>query len=292
MLASRFHTRCRMLALVLTDGTKLAWTDHDVDLTYNLLKDGVGSLTYVAGEGIVTSDISLSCSLDASNMEVRGPIGTNVSLDDLLGGRYDEAVAYIFEVNHTDLTLGEIAFMKGEVSEVRVEGGEFVFEVRDQKAKYSRHVGKLITNQCPWDFADGFRCNVVPTLVTGTVTAAVSPMEFTVSYAGSYADAFFNKGRVLALTGVLAGTLPVEIESWTAAGVIKLFAPLIVTPEIGATFEIKNGCSKLRKHTDPAIPTCLTHGNVIEFGGYPEVPGSDKILRAQVPKSGGGGGKK
>jgi uncharacterized phage protein (TIGR02218 family) len=298
MLASRFHTRCRMMALVLTDGTKLGFTDHDQDLTYTLSADAVGELTFQAGEGIISSDIQMSCGLEASNMEVSGPIGSVVTMDALLGGRFDDATVYVFDVDHTNLANGEIAYMKGNVTEVRLEGGEFVLEIRDQKAGYERTVCRVMTNQCPWEFADGVRCHATATIISGTVLAVTSEMEFTVSYSGTYADDFFNKGLVTATSGALLDTLPVEIEDWneTTAGqaVVKLYVPLVEAPAVGDTFDIKDGCSKLRKSDDATVPTCVTHGAILDFGGFPEMPGSDKVLPPAIPtdaQDGSKGGK-
>jgi hypothetical protein len=36
------------------------------------------------------------------------------------------------------------------------------------------------------------------------------------------------------------------------------------------------------------VPTCKTYNNVLEFGGYPEVPGSDQVLKTAFPGQGNG----
>jgi hypothetical protein len=99
-----------------------------------------------------------------------------------------------------------------------------------------------------------------------------------VSFAGTYADDFFNLGTVEALTGALAGTWPVEIFDWSAAGAIVLFAPLADVPAIGDTFTIKRGCGKTRAD-------CMARDNIDFFRGFPEVPGSDQVLKIAVPDS-------
>ena len=113
--------------------------------------------------------------------------------------------------------------------------------------------------------------------VSATVTAVSSGLSFTVSFSGSYADDFYNLGTVEFLTGALAGTARVEIFDWTSAGVITLFVPLAEVPTIGDTLELKQGCPKTRT-------ACRdTFANVLNFGGFPEVPGSDQVLKSAEP---------
>jgi uncharacterized phage protein (TIGR02218 family) len=276
-LAGRSHTRCNMLLLILRDGSNIGITDHDKDLDFNLSDAGVGSVTYRAGTGILTSDVSLQAGLDADNYEVTGPVDDDdFTIERIVGGRFNRARAYLFQVNWKDLTLGDLPILAGNVSEARIAGGKFTFEIRSDCDRFNQTVGRLIVNNCDADFADGVRCNATAVEVVGTVTAVTDEMRFTVSYTGSYANDFFNIGTVEALTGDLAGTAPVEIHDWTVGGAITLFAPLAERPAIGDTFNVRQGCPKNRA-------ACIGFGAILDFRGFPEVPGSDKILRATIP---------
>lgn len=280
-LSGRSHTRCNMLLLDLSDGTSIGTTDHDQDIDFDI---GDGSVTYSSGTGILTSDVSLSCGLDADNYEVRGPIADTVTLAGVLGGRYNNARARLFQVNWKSLGDGAIKILAGDVREARVEGGEFVFEIRSDVDRLNQTVGRILANSCDADYADQIRCFATPTEVEGTVTAVTDAMRFSVSFTGSYANDFFNKGTVIGLTGANVGTT-VEIYDWTSAGAITLFAPLAETPEIGDTFTVRDGCGKSR--TD-----CMAHGQILNFRGFPEVPGSDQVMKPAIPGQGSGGGGK
>lgn len=281
-LSGTAHTRCKMLLLDLNDGTSIGITDHDKDLNFDI---GDGLVTYRADTGILASDVALSIGLDADNYEVRGPITDDViTLAGLLGGRYNRARARLFEVNWKALGSGAIKILAGNVSQARPEGGEFVFEIRSDADRFNQVVGRIITNTCDADFGDA-RCGATPTSVVGTVSAVTSAMVFGVAYVGSYANNFFNLGTVTGLTGANAGTV-MEIVDWSEPGGIELFNPLAVIPEIGDTFEIKDGCSKARMNSDPTVPTCMSHDNIINFRGFPEIPGSDQILRMPIPGAG------
>jgi uncharacterized phage protein (TIGR02218 family) len=263
------------------DGTSIGITDHSSDLDFDI---GDGTVTYDSSTGILASNVSLSCGLESDNYEVTGPISDTVTLDAILGGRFNRARARLFQVNHKSLTDGAIKLLAGNVSDARVEGGKFVLGIRSDVDFYNQTVGRVIENQCNADFADS-RCGVTPTSVVGTVTAATDALRFTVSFSGSYANDFFNKGTVTGLTGANVGIV-MEIEDWTSGGAITLFAPLAETPSFGDTFTIKNGCSKLRMSDDASVPTCLSYSNVINFRGFPEVPGSDQVFRMPTPGQG------
>jgi uncharacterized phage protein (TIGR02218 family) len=272
-----------MVLLVLTDGSTIGITDHDKDIDFDLLGDG--STSYSARSGVLTSDTVLTASLESDNYEVTGPINDTFTVAGLLGGKFNNARAYRFEVNWRDLTQGAIKILSGNVREARVEGGKYVFGIRSDMDRFNQTVGRVLANNCDADFGDA-RCGATVTSVIGTVTAVTDSMRFTVSFTGSYADDFFNLGTVSPLTGANAGGLPVEIVDWSAAGAVELFTPLVATPAIGDTFTIKNGCSKARKSDAVGVPTCLTYNNVVNFRGFPEIPGSDQVLRAAIPGEG------
>ncbi len=285
-LAGSSHTRCYMLLLELRNGDVIGITDHDVAIDYNLTEAGFGSIVYSAGSGIVPSDVVLTAGLDASNYEVTGPLGGLVVRRQLTGGYFDRARAWLFQLNWEDDTAGKIPIMLGSVSESKIEGGSFSFQIRSDADKLNQIVGRLITPYCTNDFGDA-RCQVVPEEIVGTVTSVTSAMGFTVSFSGAYANDYFNFGTVEPLTGDLVGITPVEIFDWTSAGVITLFTALPAVPAFGDTFTIKRGCSKLRASDDATLPTCLSYSNVINFGGFPEVPGTDQVLKYQVPSNAG-----
>jgi uncharacterized phage protein (TIGR02218 family) len=282
-LATRAHTRATMLLLALRNGTFLGVTDHDRDITYNLLGTPV---TYRADTGILASDVSLTAGMEADNYEVTGPIADVVTQAEVLGGAYNRARAYLFQVNWKSLSDGAIKILAGNVSEARVEGGKFVFEIRSDFDRFNQVVGKVITNNCPHDFGDA-NCGVVPESTTLTVTSVTDAMRFTGTFTGGpFANDYFNLGTCEPLAGVNAGADKIEIIDWTSGGLVELFMPLAQEPEIGDTFTIKTGCSKARKSDDPTVRTCLSYDNVVNFGGFPEVPGSDQVLKPTIPGQG------
>lgn len=274
-LATNAHTRCTMLRLDLIDGSMLAITDHDRPITFDL---GDGAVTYSPTTGILPSDLALSTGFEADDVEISGPIGDDVSLAAVLGGRFDEARARMFQVNWAALSDGAIPLMRGRVALGTVEGGQFKLLIHSQVGRFGQRIGRTITGYCDADFGDT-RCGFTVPTIAATVTGIVDERQFTVSYTGSYADDHFNMGSIVWTSGALLGIRPIEIFDWSAAGLITLWTPLPGLPLIDSTLTIRKGCLKTR-------PACMVYGNIINFRGFPDVPGSDQVLKYAVPGQG------
>lgn len=271
---------CKMLRLERGDGTVLGFTDHDQDIVYDLL--GEGDETYKAGTGVLVSDITLRAGLDPDNFEVTGPLSDDVTLAGLLGGRFKDTRAWLFEVDWSDLSLGEIPWQGGHVGDAKPRGSEFMLDIRNQFERLGQMVGRAMMNTCDADHTLPIdpRCGRTPETDTATVVSAVDGMQMTVTLAtGGWADGYFNKGEVLGLTGENTG-VKLKIEDYDSATlVIKLFGFLPVTPEAGDTFTLIRGCGKTR-------PDCMERDNMPQFKGEPDSPGDDQLRKAPVPGQG------
>lgn len=272
-----------MLRLQLTDGTVLGFTDHDKALDFDL---GDGSVTYRPDFGMQVSNVQTSVGLDAANCEITFPILETgpFGLAKVSGGRFNRAEAWLFQVVWSNLPAGARKLIRGNAAEWRVEGDKAICEVRDQRDRLNQTVGRQLQNQCDADYADQVRCFAVPTEATATVTSVIDAMRFSVSFTGTYADNFFNRGKVTFTSGALAGTRPVPIESWTGAGAVTLFMPLVEAPLVGDVLTLRDGCARTRT-------ACMAHNAILWFRGFPEVPGM-QALKPSIPPSSGGGGSK
>ena len=273
-IAGTAHTRCKMLRLDLVDGTIFAFTDHNQDLTYDL---GDGVATYSAGAGIIPSNLSLSTGFDVDDIEIRGPITEAITRTMILGGRFEDATSRLFQANWDNLADGEIAFLRGFVAQSGIEAGEFRLTIHSETSKFQQNIGRVITAYCDADFGDA-RCGFTPGTLAATVSAVTDDRTFTVTFTGSYANDYWNRGTVTFLTGALAGTRPVEVFDWTSGGAVTLWTGLAEAPTIGDTLTLTQGCGKTRAD-------CLVYGNVINFRGFPDVPGSDQVLKYPNPGS-------
>jgi uncharacterized phage protein (TIGR02218 family) len=274
-LSGTAHKRCNMLLLDLRDGTSIGITDHNKNIDFDI---GDGVVTYDAGTGVLPSDISLAAGMDADNCEVRGPIGDVVTLQALLGGRFNRARVRLFQVSWANLGAGAVKIMAGDVSNAGPQGGEFVFEIRSDFDRFNQVVGSTITPYCQGTHATC--CVQIAPETTTTITSAASALTFNIADTLDPDD--HRDGRLWFTTGALAGTEPREIYA-ISGNTITLLAPLADVPGAGDALTVKEGCDRTRA-------TCLARfNNVIEFrGGYPETSGSDQILRMPIPGQGNG----
>lgn len=281
-LAGDAHYRVWMVRLDLHDGTIIGLTSNSDDVEHDL-GDGAGLVTYLAGTGANISDVDLVLGLETSNFEVTGPIADVVTLDALLGGRFNDAEVRLFQVNPERASFGELAILFGAVTDAQPNGGEFTLEVSGETAKLNATIGRTMSAQCSADFGD-LQCAVVPEELAASVVGVTDDLEFAVSFAGGpFADGYFNFGKVEFSTGPLAGTRPIQIFTWTSAGDVTLLVPAAEMPELGDALIIKRGCSKLRRHSDTTIPTCTTYDNVARMRAFPDCTGSDQAMRFPVP---------
>jgi uncharacterized phage protein (TIGR02218 family) len=262
-----------MLRLDLEDGTVLGLTDHDRDIELDI-GDGAGTAIYRADLGVSFSNIDIPGGLDTGNFEFEGPISSIITREAVLGGRFNYATVYPFEVNWKAPDTGRREFPKGNLTEINIEGGKFKAQVRDLRDKFNQVIGNVITNLCKAEHAAC--CVNIGAETATTVTAVASALEFTV--AATLTDNHVP-GRVWFTSGDLVGTRSVEIYS-RSGNTITLFAPLVELPQIGDALVVKEGCDRTRTMCRDRFD------NVLEFRGYPEVPGSDQVLRMPIPGQG------
>lgn len=280
-LKGRSHQRCKMLRLDLIDGTILGFTDHNKVLDFDL---GDGSVSYRPDLGMQVSNVQTGTGLDAGNFEVTFPVSEDpnpTTRDAFVGGRFNRAEARLFEVIWSNLDAGPRKFMFGNSGEWRVEGDKAVAEIRDVRDRLNQTVGRQLQNQCDADYADQIECFATPTEIVGTVASVTSASLFTVSFSGTYADGFFDRGKVIGLTGANAN-LVAPIWKWSAVGAIELFMPLVEEPAIGDTFTVQDGCARTRA-------ACMAHGQILNHRGFPEVPGM-QALKPSIPAQGSDAG--
>lgn len=273
-LAGDAHSTCWMLRLALRDGTVLGFSDHDVDLNFDV---GGGTVRYRADPGLILSDIVRTATFDADNFEASIPIGLLVTRAAVVGGKFTSAEARLFLINHKAPGQGALKYLLGNVTQARPEGDVAVFEVQSEKAKLAQTVGEVLSLQCRTWYGSPL-CGATPESTAATVTAVTDDMTFTVSHPGTYADDYFNSGTVEFTSGALAGDLPIDIHDWSAAGQVVLYVAGSTRPAVGDTCTITRGCPRNR-------PACTARGQILRYRGEPDLPGSDKVLRPTIPSS-------
>lgn len=233
---------------------------------------------YRSKEGVNPTAIAQEASAAVSNSEVNGTMAAeSVSEAELFAGLWDGAFVSVFEVNYRDLTMGVMNLQSGNIGDVKAGRSAFTAEVRGLTQRLQKVVGRVYTAGCPWVFgsigsAYVPACNIDlgPLTATGTLTSATDLRTFADSSRGEASD-YFGAGLLTFTSGPNEG-VQMEIYSF-AAGVFVLHLPMPYTVSVGDTYSVTPGCRK--RFTED----CRTKwANTNNYGGFPQVPGSDKVL--------------
>lgn len=271
-LAAGVTSLCRCWRLIRRDGAIMGFTDHDADIAFD-------ATTFKAGTGLDAAEATQELGFAVSGGDVAGALMSGgITEDDVEAGLYDDAGIEFWLVNWQD-TDQRLLIDLFNVGEIRRADAAFVMELRGLTHRLDEESGRLYRAACSADLGDS-ACGVTITPVTATVTTGTDALHLTLSGIAHQPDGWFSGGKLVFTSGGNAG-FTVEIRSHGADGAIVLWqrAPRPVAP--GDTVTVTPGCDK-------TFATCRNKfGNVVNFRGFPHMPGNDFILR--VPRRGEAG---
>ncbi len=274
-LATGATTLCWCWRLTRADGTRLGFTDHDRDLSF----DGT---TFEAAAGFTATEMRDALGLSVDNLEVTSALSSDrLAEADLAAGLYDDARVEIFRVNWQD-PEARVLMRSGSLGEVRRSGAAFTAEVRGLAHYLQQPKGRLFQYTCDADLGDA-RCKIDlddPAFRgEGVVASATSARQFTASGLEAFAADWFTRGLLTFTSGAADGQR-IEVKRHTvAAGLatIELWQPARAPLLAGQTFTVTAGCDK-------DIATCRAKfANAVNFRGFPFMPGNDFIARVARP---------
>lgn len=280
-LNSGVTTLCRCWVIVRGDGVTQGFTDHDEDVA-------VGAVACRAGTGLIGSEATQKLGLSVDSSELSGALNDDsLNEDDLAAGRYDAAAVELWLVDWSEPSL-RVLLAKGTLGEVKRAGTAFTAEVRGISERLNQDSGRLYTASCSVDLGDG-RCAIdlsSPTFRgSGAVGALAGTSSFSASGFDAYVDGWFTAGKITFTGGANAGTA-VEVKSHRnhAGATFSLWQAMPEPISPGDTFIVTAGCDK-------RFATCHDRfNNIVNFRGFPHVPGNDFVVRYPVPAEPGNDG--
>jgi len=233
---------------------------------------------YRSKEGLNPTAISQEASAAVANSEVNGTMAAeSVDEEELYAGLWDGAFVTVFEVNYRDLTMGILSLQSGNIGDVKAGRSAFTAEVRGVTQSLQKVVGRVFTKGCHLLFGSQGtlyrpQCEVDlgPLTVTGALTSVASLRAFSDSSRAEASD-YFGAGVLTMTSGDNAG-FSMEVYSFDS-GSFVLHLPLPFNPAVGDTYSLTPGC---RKRFEEDCKAKWNNGP--NFGGFPLVPGSDKVL--------------
>ena len=242
------------------------FTTHDRPLTI----DGV---LYEPAASFVSKDIAANLNLDTDNTEAEAFLDSDtLNEEDLRAGKWDFSPYRIFQVNWTDLTMGDKKDSTGHLAKVTVNRQTFVAELLGLMEALGTSVGEITTAGCRAMLGDQ-RCkfDLVPFTVIGTVDSADPDLYTFIDAARGEPDTYFAEGIITFTSGLLDG-LSYDIKTHTAGGEFITKTPLAYDAT-GCSYSMVPGCDKKRT-------TCRDKfSNVVNFRGEPWLRGNDVLVQ-------------
>ncbi|HWV55567.1 DUF2163 domain-containing protein [Pseudorhodoplanes sp.] len=270
-LESGATTLCRCWIVTRRDGAVQGFTDHDRDVTLN-------EVVCRADSGFAGTEAIARLGLSVDGIEVSGVLSDeSLNEDALAAGRYDAAQVDMYVVDWSEPSL-HVLMSRGHVGEVRREGRAFAAELRGLADALNVETGRLYTAGCAADLGDA-RCGVdlddPAWRGEGTVAALNGTSVFIANGLPAFDDGLFTGGRVLFTSGANAGDA-MEVKRHRMQDdtvTIALWQAMAQPIAPGDTFVVTAGCDK-------RFATCRDRfDNVLNFRGFPHIPGNDFLMR-------------
>lgn len=263
-MAQEVTTLATCWKITRADATVFGFTTASSDLVFS-------GVTYAAASGHTASNIHTSSGLNVDNLEVASVFDSAAITEaDIEAGKWDFAAVEIFVVNYNDLTMGSMTLRSGWLGQIQSGRSGFTAELRGLAQKLQQTIGRVYSPGCNATLGDA-RCAVVLAgyTITGAATAVTSNREFTDSGIAQ-ATAYFDGGLLTWLTGLNAG-YAMEVKTQVTT-LVTLQQAMPNTVTIGDTYSLVAGCDK-------TLDTCVSKfNNVINFRGFPHVPGRDAMV--------------
>lgn len=261
---------CRCWRLTRGDGLTLGFTDHDRALAF----DGC---EFRPETGLSARALSQSTGLAVDNTEAVGALSDAAITEvDIAAGRYDGAQIETWLVQWSAPENRVLQF-RGNLGELTRSGGAFRAELRGLSAQMNVATGRVYQRACAAVLGDG-ACGVdlsdAAFHTQAEIVAVTNSRVLMLALTGAFAPRWFERGHCRVTTGAAKG-LGGAIKIDRVAGDLRrveLWDRLRANLAVGDQVELRAGCDK-------RMETCrLKFANILNFRGFPDLPGDDWLL--------------
>jgi uncharacterized phage protein (TIGR02218 family) len=274
-LAGKTTTVCRAWTVVRKDGLVMGFTDHDRDLE-------VEGVVCRAETGMTARALQQTTGLSVDNSEAFGALSAAAITEaDVLAGRFDGAEVRAYLVNWAAPAEFLLQF-RGSFGEITRAGGSFKAELRGLSEVLNRPQGFAFQPGCSAVLGDRrcrFDTSAPGFTLEGTVISVSDEVELVLSATLPVTERWFENGAFEAVSGAARGLVAVvKADRVTDAGRrVVLWQSLGAELLPGDGFRMVAGCDK-------AARTCRTKfGNLLNFRGFPHIPGEDWLASYPSP---------
>ncbi len=281
-LAGGVTTVCRAWAVTRRDGVVLGFTDHDRALQFE-------GIDFAASSGLTARSVEQTTGLAVDNSEAVGALSdASIREEDVRAGLFDGAELRNWLVNWSDTSERQLVF-RGTLGEVERQGKQFRAELRGLAEAINQPKGRVYQKPCSAVLGDGacrFDTSAPGFSIDVTVLEVVGPTEVRIASQSGFANDWFLRGRVTVLTGGAAGQIgvvkrDVELDGGRQVEFWERFAGGL---SVGDEVRVEAGCDK-------RVETCREKfGNLLNFRGFPDIPGEDWLVSYPVRAGANDGG--
>lgn len=251
------------------DGATFGFTDHDRDLTFE-------GTTFEPGSGFSAAELRQSRDLSVDAQAAEGALRSGrITEQDIAAGMWDDADVEVWRVNWQN-AAERVLLRRGSIGQIRRDRHAFVAEVRSLSHRLNEPVGRSIQGTCDATLGDA-RCGVnLSAGFTGSGTVVATRGDRTLEASGliAFTEGTFNLGAITWTSGANNGT-QADVMAHAVEGssaILTIYDTPAGSISAGDTFTITAGCDK-------SAETCASRfANLINFRGFPSVPGQDAIL--------------
>ncbi|SMX42021.1 DUF2163 domain-containing protein [Actibacterium lipolyticum] len=281
-LASGATTLCRCWVVERADCVVMGFTDHDAELSF----DGYA---FRAQTGMTARALSQTTGLSVDNSEAVGALTDDAMTEgDILAGRYDQAAIRAWLVNWSD-PADRILLFSGSLGEITRKGGAFQAELRGLTEALNKPQGRVYQRPCGAVLGDG-NCRFDLSTPGYTAELAVDQVDearvFSFAGVDEFEPRWFESGRLVVLSGQAAGLIGTIKNDRFADGMrrVELWESLRDAMAPWDMVRLVAGC-------DRRSETCrVKFNNIINFYGFPHVPGEDWLVSYPVRGGANNGG--
>ncbi len=249
------------------DGVIFGFTNHDRALHF----DGV---IFRAETGMTAATLSQTTGLSVDNTQAMGALsGAAITEADITAGRFDGAQVEAWLVQWAAPENRVLQF-RGSFGEITHANGAFAVELRGLAEALNTPTGQVYQRTCSAILGDG-RCgidlNAAEYRADFDVTGTTANRVFRVAPVGTFEPQWFDRGQFVVLDGAasgLSGAIKSDISDGDGRRV-ELWDRLRADISVGDRVRLTAGCDK-------RMDTCrLKFGNILNFRGFPDIPGDD-----------------
>lgn len=198
----------------------------------------------------------------------------NIKKDEVLSGKFDNALIEIFYIDYNYIGYGKIPLITGFIDKIQLIDNKIYLNISGTLNLLEKTIGETFSPLCRAKFCDK-KCtlDINNYSFTGEISEIISDTEFccTGTEIINKTTNYFKYGIIIFSSGKNKDKL-IEIKQ-TNGNNIVLNTKLFYNIEIGDRFKIIAGCDK-------KFQTCIKKfNNAINFRGEPNLPRTTKVYK-------------